>query len=175
MKLWVQLQLAHTGLNGAVLGVCVHRALCSSARWLSSLPIGRTAVLLGAACQAGAEWVVENPSDRGDPSQPWLFQVADHGPIWLDPHMISAKAACSAEHVTFAQCMFGADTQKYSTFWFTPGLSEHMRPLSRMVCSHAPGTHSSVAGGVQNEDGSWNSAATAASPARTSSVSETSS
>ena len=124
----------------------------------------RTTILLAAAHRAGAEFIIENPADRGDPSQPWLFQVADHGPIWLDPHMLALRASTSAQSATFAQCMFGAETQKYTTFWFTPGLGEQMRPLANLVCSHAPGTHASNAGGVQLPDGTWNSAATAAYP-----------
>ena len=125
----------------------------------------RTAVLLTAAYRSGSEFIIENPADRGDPSHPWLFQVADHGPIWLDPHLKSLKAACSVEAATFAQCMFGADAQKYTTFWFTPGLAPHLASLRDMACSHAPGAHASNAGGVQLGDGSWNSAATAAYPA----------
>ena len=125
----------------------------------------RTAVLLTAASRAGCDFIIENPADRGDPTLPWLFQVADHGPIWMDPHMRELKNACSVESATFAQCMFGADTQKYTTFWFTPGLSTHMRPLLNLACSHAPGAHASNAGGVQLGDGSWNSAATASYPA----------
>ena len=125
----------------------------------------RTAVLLTAASRAGCDFIIENPADRGDPTLPWLFQVADHGPSLMDPHMRELKNACSVESATFAQCMFGADTQKYTTFWFTPGLSTHMRPLLNLACSHAPGAHASNAGGVQLGDGSWNSAATASYPA----------
>ena len=79
--------------------------------------------------------------------------------------MVAMYGACSLEEATFAQCMFGADTQKYSTFWFTPGLAPHMRSLRRLLCTHAPGTHGAVAGGVQLPNGSWNSAASAAYPA----------
>ena len=125
----------------------------------------RTTVLLAAAHRAGAEFAIENPADRGDPSHPWLFQVADHGPIWLDPHMLALRSACALQSATFAQCMFGADTQKYTTFWFTPGLSDCMQPLGNLACSHAPGSHAAGAGGLQHDDGTWNSAATAAYPA----------
>ena len=125
----------------------------------------RTTVLLLAAHRAGCDFAIENPADRGDPYQPWLFQVTDHGPIWMDPHMRGLKEACTLETVTFAQCMFGADSQKYTTFWFTAGLSTQMRPLHNLACSHAPGAHASSAGGVQNVDGTWNSAVTAAYPA----------
>ena len=124
----------------------------------------RTALLLTAAHRAGTEFILENPADRGDEKQTLLFQVAEHGPIWLDPHVQALQRSCGAETVTFAQCMFGADVQKYTTLLFTAGLAPMLRPLHQMVCSHAPGTHS-MAGGAQREDGTWNSAPAAAYPA----------
>ena len=62
-------------------------------------------------------------------------------------------------------CMFGAETQKYSTLWFTSGLSPSLRKLNAMLCSHTPGAHESIAGGVQGDGGKWNSANAAAYPA----------
>ena len=124
----------------------------------------RTAVILTAAHRAGAQFVLENPADRGDKENMLLFQVAEHGPIWLDPHVRALHGACGAEAVTFAQCMFGADVQKYTTLLFTAGLAPMLRPLHQMVCSHSPGTHT-MAGGAQREDGTWNSAPAAAYPA----------
>ena len=124
----------------------------------------RTTILLTAGYRAGCEFALENPADRGDPTMPWLFQVASHGPIWLDPHMITMYGACALEEATFAQCMFGADVQKYSTLWFTPGLAPHLHSLQRLLCTHSPGTHGSVAGGVQLPSGTWNSASSSAYP-----------
>ena len=124
----------------------------------------RTAILLTAAHRAGTEFILENPADRGDEKQTLLFQVAEHGPIWLDPHVQTLQGACGAESVTFAQCMFGADVQKYTTLLFTAGLAPMLRPLHQMVCSHSPGTHA-IAGGAQREDGTWNSSPAAAYPA----------
>ena len=123
----------------------------------------RTAVLLTAAFRAGAQFILENPADRGDKENELLYQVEEHGPIWLDPHVQALRNSCGAESVTFAQCMFGADVQKYTTLLFTAGLAPMLRPLHQMVCSHAPGTHT-MAGGAQRDDGSWNSAPSAAYP-----------
>ena len=123
----------------------------------------RTAVLLTAAFRAGAQFILENPADRGDKENELLYQVEEHGPIWLDPHVQALRGSCGAESVTFAQCMFGADVQKYTTLLFTAGLAPMLRPLHQMVCSHAPGTHT-MAGGAQRDDGSWNSAPSAAYP-----------
>lgn len=47
--------------------------------------------------------MIENPANRGDPLDPLLFQVAEHGPIWLDGDMIDLAEACSTESATFAQ------------------------------------------------------------------------
>ena len=124
----------------------------------------RTCVLLSAARRSGAEIAIENPADRGDPSQPHLFQFPEHGPLWLDPHVITLISEASMRSATFAQCMFGGSTQKYTTFYFTAGFDSSFSPLNRLLCTHAPGTHGTVAGGGI-VDGKWSSAATAAYPA----------
>lgn len=125
----------------------------------------RTAVLLMAAHRSGAEFVVENPVDRGNASHPLFFQFAEHGPIWLDPFMQELARSCSTESATFAQCMLGAASQKYTTLWFTAGLAPALRPLRQLVCSHAPGTHTAPAGGLKNEHTSvWNSTLSASYP-----------
>jgi hypothetical protein len=117
-----------------------------------------------AAHRAGADFAIENPADRGDPSDQLLFQFAEHGPIWLDPNMIELREACGLETSTFAQCMLGGAAQKYTTLAYTAGLSPHFRPLRQLLCTHTPGTHGSIAGGVQRGDQSWNSADLAAYP-----------
>mmetsp|Transcript_32844 Transcript_32844/g.79785 ORF Transcript_32844/g.79785 Transcript_32844/m.79785 type:complete len:1719 (+) Transcript_32844:1464-6620(+) len=125
----------------------------------------RTAILLMAAHRSGAEFIVENPVDRGDPAHLPFFQFAEHGPIWLDPYMQELGRSCATESATFAQCMFGAASQKYTTLWFTAGLAPALRPLRQLVCSHAPGSHSSQAGGVKEDrDAAWNSATSASYP-----------
>ena len=124
----------------------------------------RTTILLRAAHSTGADFVIENPADRGNPADHLLFQVAEHGPIWLDQHMIELARACSTESATFAQCRFGGASQKYTTLWFTAGMAPYLRPLRGMLCNHAPGSHASSAGGVLQADGTWNSAAAAAYP-----------
>ena len=99
-----------------------------------------------------------------------------HGPLALPgfqswshlvgpPHALTMVYTGSLEAATFAQCMFGAGTQKYTTFWFTPGLTPQLQSLKRLLCTHAPGAHASAAGGVRADDGTWNSAATSAYPA----------
>ena len=65
---------------------------------------------------------------------------------------------------TFAQCMFSGSAQKYTTFYFTAGFDAAFSPLRRLLCTHAPGTHGTVAGGAVVDE-KWSSAATAAYPA----------
>ena len=93
----------------------------------------RTTILLRAAHSTGADFVIENPADRGNPADHLLFQVAEHGPIWLDQHMIELARACSTESATFAQCRFGGASQKYTTLWFTAGMAPYLRPLRGML------------------------------------------
>ena len=124
----------------------------------------RLCVLLLAAHQIGADIAIENPADRGDASDPLLFQFADHGPFWLDPNVIDLTKACGLESATFAQCMLGGPAQKYTTLRFSAGLAPYLRPLRQLLCTHPPGTHESVAGGVQREDRSWNSSEAASYP-----------
>ncbi|KAL3897826.1 MAG: hypothetical protein SGPRY_012968, partial [Prymnesium sp.] len=119
----------------------------------------RTTALLRAAHRAETDFVIENPADRGDPLDP-LF--AEHGPIWLDGDMIDLAKACSTESATFAQCSFGASSQKYTTLWYTAGFAPSLRPMHGAVCTHAPGSHESAAGGVQHPNGKWNSSTSAA-------------
>lgn len=122
-------------------------------------------MLLMAAHRSGAEFIIENPVDRGDPANELFFQFAEHGPIWLDPFMQELGRSCGTESATFAQCMFGASSQKYTTLWFTAGLAPALRPLRQLICSHAPGAHSAAAGGVKDDRSSkWNSMPSASYP-----------
>lgn len=59
----------------------------------------RTAILLTAAHRSGSHVAVENPADRGDPSQRALFQLAEHGSIWKDPYFISMRRSCHLEYI----------------------------------------------------------------------------
>eukprot|EP00965_Chrysotila_dentata_P005340 175690-Pleurochrysis_carterae.AAC.1 len=47
-----------------------------------NLLVDRTVSLLRAACDAGAEYLLEHPADRGHLSSP-LYMHKRHGPLWL--------------------------------------------------------------------------------------------
>ena len=83
--------------------------------------VQRMAYIVGAAYTAGAEYIIENPPHRGDASFDYLFMHAQHAALWQMPIMKTLTDATSAKLVTFAQCMFGADSQKYTSFLHSSG------------------------------------------------------
>ena len=125
--------------------------------------IARTASILQASAEAGAEFIVENPADRGDPSSTRLFIDPMHGPLWLMPEIIELEKTLACRKATFPQCVFGADVLKYTTLLYTPGLHTVLGSLDGLVCPHAEG-HLTKSGGSRTADGVWNSAEYAAYP-----------
>ena len=123
--------------------------------------VARMAALLLLAHRAGTQFVIENPSDRGDLTKPKSFLHAEHGPLWLMPAILALGNQTSTKLVTFAMCAFGAEWQKETTLMYTAGLDAWFDSLDEQVCTH--GKHSKVAGGDKTGDG-WNSSATAAYP-----------
>ena len=51
--------------------------------------VARMAALLLLAHRAGTQFVIENPSDRGDLTKPKSFLHAEHGPLWLMPAILA--------------------------------------------------------------------------------------
>ena len=127
--------------------------------------IARTSSILQAGAEAGSEFIVENPADRGDPSHPHLFIDAEHGPLWLMPEIIELERALSCRKATFPQCVFGADVLKHTTLLYTPGLHTVLGRMDGLTCPHADG-HSVKSGGSRTDDGVWNSAGYAAYPSK---------
>ena len=136
-----------------------HRAELNNANEL----VRRMAILLHVAHGAGTEFLIENPSDRGNTSEPSLFIDERHGPIWLMPDMQTLKKACSCSMVTFSQCNFGAPSQKYTTFMMTASLLPLLSHLDRLRCTHSRGEHEARAGGEKDGE-EWNSREHAAFP-----------
>ncbi len=67
----------------------------------------------------GIPWAIENPAaDRGDRHGiAWWETHADHAPLWMMPCMQRLREHTAAAQFTFAQCAFGAATQKWTTVW----------------------------------------------------------
>ena len=63
---------------------------------------------------------------------------------------------------TFAQCMLGAEYQKYTTLAYTPRLGEYLDDLKMLRCKHK--THPKQAGNARDAQGRWESANAAAYP-----------
>ena len=123
--------------------------------------VRRMAYILGAAHGTGTHFIVENPADRGLGDE---LHVDDrHGPLWLVPIIRLLAVTAAAAQVTFAQCMFGAAFQKYTTFMYTPGFQSALAPLSGLRCTHPRGTHR-PAGGTKSRNGDWTSSESAAFP-----------
>ena len=123
-----------------------------------------TCSILRAATEAGLEWALENPCDRGLPvahgGRRDLYSDPRHGSIWQMPAVIELAQHASCHTATFPLCHFGADWQKFTTLMFTPGL-QRLLELDGILCSHQ--THKQRAGGAI-QDGKWVSAAAAAYP-----------
>eukprot|EP00965_Chrysotila_dentata_P035382 1177203-Pleurochrysis_carterae.AAC.1 len=72
--------------------------------------IRRTAALLRAAHDAGAEFILEHPADRGASNSP-IYLHRRHAPIWLMPDITALKVDSGAALITFPQCALGATAQ----------------------------------------------------------------
>jgi len=123
--------------------------------------VGKMCALLHLAHHAGTEFIIENPADRGDLSQPNLFLNAAHGPLWLMPAVCALIKRTSAKKVTFAMCAFGAPWQKATTLLYTAGFDSWLDVLRDRQCTHS--THAKLAGGEKTKAG-WNSNEAAAYP-----------
>ena len=96
-----------------------------------------TAEAITAADAAGADWMLENPADHGEPGTRWYWpNKAEHASLWDMPSIKSVIAATSAVRRTFAMCAFGAPYQKYTTILFGGRLAQLSAPLDSRVCIH---------------------------------------
>ena len=123
--------------------------------------VRRMAYIIGSAHGTGTQFIIENPADRGLGDE---LHVDDrHGPMWLLPIIRLLAIAAATAQVTFAQCMFGAAFQKYTTFMYTPGFQSALGSLSGLRCTHPRGSHRPV-GGTKRQSGEWTSGESAAFP-----------
>ena len=51
----------------------------------ANLLVERMSALVHAAYDAGSQFAIEHPADRGDPSEPRIFLDERHAPLWLFP------------------------------------------------------------------------------------------
>jgi hypothetical protein len=72
------------------------------------------AVVADAADKAGAVWLIENPASRRG-GWAWWPAFADAPTLWDLPEFVALRNRTAATRVTFAQCQFGAEYQKYTS------------------------------------------------------------
>eukprot|EP00965_Chrysotila_dentata_P116424 3848429-Pleurochrysis_carterae.AAC.1 len=64
--------------------------------------VRRTAALLRAARDSGAEYILEHPADRGAYESP-IFLHKDHAPISIMPEIVALRRTDDAASITFPQ------------------------------------------------------------------------
>ena len=72
------------------------------------------AIVADAADRAGAVWLIENPASRRG-GWAWWPAFADAPTLWDLPEFVALRNRTAASRVTFAQCQFGAEYQKYTS------------------------------------------------------------
>jgi hypothetical protein len=129
----------------------------------ANLLVERTVGIVRAGAAVGADFIVEHPADRSIESEPAVFLCAEHGSLWRYPSIIDLAKDYGGASCTFAQCMLGGDSQKYTTLLYSPGLTPSLAPIDRLRCLHRD--HRLPAGGAKGTDGAWDSWASSAYPA----------
>eukprot|EP00900_Chrysochromulina_parva_P012558 jgi/Chrpa1/21302/Chrysochromulina_OHIO_Genome00025907-RA len=114
-----------------------------------------------AANKAGIVWLIENPASRRG-GWAWWPAFADAPTIWDLPQFVALRNRTAATRVTFAQCQFGAEYQKYTSVMASAsaGAALH-RALGGARCGCA--SHAKLAVG-RDEFGASLSAPSAAYP-----------
>ena len=99
------------------------------------------------AANHGAQFIFENPVDRGEGSQFAIAGREQHAPLWRLPEMIAFAKRRGNHTVQFDQCRVGASTQKTTQLLCSASVSEHVKKrLGPLVCNHPPGTHQPIVG-----------------------------
>ena len=122
--------------------------------------VKRTCNILYEARQSGAEFLLENPADHGDPDDPYTYLHKEHAPIWVLPDILKLREIVGAELITLPMCELGHHSQKMTTLMVTPKLAKQLSTLGQLRCTHK--RHRPVAGMMRQ--GKWISARTAAYP-----------
>ncbi len=111
---------------------------------LSNLLVERTIGIIRAGAAAGAAFVLEHSADRADKTEHAIFLTSDHGSIWRYTAVVELIRDLGGACCTFAQCMLGGESQKYTTLLYSPALSTSLAPIDSLRCllftaSTAPG------------------------------------
>ena len=116
-----------------------------------------------AAESVKAAWIVENPASRKRGMAFWAA-MAHRPTLWDTQPMLDMTASTNAVPVTAAQCQFGSEYQKYTTFLCSPDAAPHALQaigLARCDCT----SHRKVAKGYDEFGESLSAPAAAYPPA----------
>ena len=115
--------------------------------WLDSIQMHNqlaevTAAAIHAAHDSATPWLLENPSDVGDPRVPWFWpEKASHASLFDQPVIIAALQRTSARQRAFAMCAFGTPWRKMTTIAFGGPLRSLSEPLDQRGCPHGSARH----------------------------------
>lgn len=105
-----------------------------------------TAELATAAYQAGSTYIIENPVDRGYVGSPhFSWKARGHVPLWLMHDIRQLSKSTRPRWLSFAQCAFGGEFQKWTTLMTSGPRAHCLRSLGGMGCGHT--SHTRVAKG----------------------------
>ena len=117
------------------------------AEWVDSLLLHNqlaavTAAAIRAAHESGTPWLLENPSDVGDPTMPWFWpDKANHASLFDQPVIKEALQLSGARLRAFAMCAFGTPWRKMTTIAFGGALRDISEPLEQRGCPHGQARH----------------------------------
>ena len=125
----------------------------------------RACAIADAVHRIGGAYVIENPIDYGDVELTRRLRVRAmpaHASLWQLDELIALRRCTEGRMVHFPQCALGAVAQKWTSFLYSPALSD-LGSLAEMRCSHAKGEHQRATAG-RTSDGRWRTAPLAAYP-----------
>ena len=115
--------------------------------WMDSIQMHNqlaevTAAAIHAAHDSSTPWLLENPSDVGDPKMPWFWpEKANHASLFDQPVIKAALARTAARLRAFAMCAFGTPWRKMTTIAFGGPLRRLSEPLEQRGCPHGSARH----------------------------------
>jgi len=114
---------------------------------------GFSAAIALLAWEASATFVIENPVDRGlrrSPHFRWAWR--NHAPLWLLPSIRALASVVQPRWITFAQCAWSSDFQKWTTLMVGGRHARHLDVFNDMPCRHS--RHARVARGYDGDGAS---------------------
>lgn len=81
---------------------------------------------------------METPVDRGMRGSPhFSWRTKEHVPLWLIPEMRGLAREAATTRVSFRQCAFRCDYQKWTTLMAAGPRAARLRELGSLTCKHS--------------------------------------